>query len=537
MSSQINRRMFLRGAGGAALAIPFLPSLTTRAFCQEPPLPPVGRNFLAICMDHGNVWGANQYPSDALLTQTLSYAGRDVRYGALPTQANESGRIHWSPAYSASADRLAPIANKFNIMKGLDIPFRIGHNLGGHLGNFADLDGLSFAGFSSKAYMTRTIDQVMAYSDSVYTEHDRLSRLTHRSFHIGRGVHAHNFTNLHNRTGKLVLQPAHRDNVPLYEHLFEPGSFYNGVDQTILNYVKEGYDQLRRHPRLSRGDKDRLDQHVARVSEIEQKLVVAQELAAPPKPEGVENDSRSSKVRNHELNHNPGYQIKYCELMADMIVMAFSTGTSRVATWDPYETRFTYDTINDWHGKVAHQSGGRDAAQAWMVGYNQGVFEHIMVAVAHKLNETPAADGQTMLDHSLIMLTNEAGQQTHHTNCVNYPLITAGGAGGYFNTGHFVDFSDQAVVYNDLDYLIESNPNFHRESPGLYYQQWLGNALMAMGVPRTDYEEFAEITVDGPERSERTGGYGHYHIDAGRAADYAQAKLVMDDPLPVITHG
>ena len=28
----------LRGAGGAALAIPFLPSLTTRAFAQEAPV-------------------------------------------------------------------------------------------------------------------------------------------------------------------------------------------------------------------------------------------------------------------------------------------------------------------------------------------------------------------------------------------------------------------------------------------------------------------------------------------------------------------
>ena len=35
MKKQLNRRMFLKGSGGALLAIPFLPSLTTRAFAQE----------------------------------------------------------------------------------------------------------------------------------------------------------------------------------------------------------------------------------------------------------------------------------------------------------------------------------------------------------------------------------------------------------------------------------------------------------------------------------------------------------------------
>ena len=38
MTHQLSRRMFLRGAGGAAFAIPFLPSLTTRTFAQETPV-------------------------------------------------------------------------------------------------------------------------------------------------------------------------------------------------------------------------------------------------------------------------------------------------------------------------------------------------------------------------------------------------------------------------------------------------------------------------------------------------------------------
>ena len=52
-----------------------------------------------------------------------------------------------------------------------------------------------------------------------------------------------------------------------------------------------------------------------------------------------------------------------------------------------------------------------------------------------------------------------------------------------------------------------------------------------------EWETFTEFTLDGPESSDPTGGYGFHLVDAHRAADYQQAKLVMSDPLPVITNG
>ena len=156
-----------------------------------------------------------------------------------------------------------------------------------------------------------------------------------------------------------------------------------------------------------------------------------------------------------------------------------------------------------------------------------------MVDLASKLDAVATPDGKTLLDHSLITLTSESGQYTHHTNCVNFPVVMAGGAGGYFNTGMFVDFCDTTKVYPDLaayDELPLTN-----ESPGLYYQQWLANALMSMGVPSDEWEHFTELTTLGPKQSNPTKGYGFHHISANKAADYAEAKLVMSDKLPVIT--
>ena len=132
MKTSMNRRMFLRGAGGAALAIPFLPSLTTKAFAQDPELPPVGKCFFATCTSHGDIWSDNMYPPDVLLTQSMPYADRDVRYGTLPSTADSNGNVSWSPVFTASAQTMTPtLAAKFNVLRGLDIPYYISHNSGG----------------------------------------------------------------------------------------------------------------------------------------------------------------------------------------------------------------------------------------------------------------------------------------------------------------------------------------------------------------------------------------------------------------------
>ena len=381
--------------------------------------------------------------------------------------------------YNASADRLTPaLAAKFNVLKGLDIPYRIGHHRGGQLGNFADVDAAFLPGVNYAAYQVATIDQVMAYSNGVYTPEDLDRRMTHRSFNLVSGRFSQNFTSPSSRSGDVVQQPHQRDNLPLYEHLFNPASAYNGVNQTILDRVKSGYDRLRRHPRLSRGDAIRLDQHVERMFEIERKLAVANRVDDLPPQPAVSSTDHSG---NHSFWHNANRNIAYCDLMADMVVAAFSTGVSRVATWDANNTHFTDETINDWHGQVAHGSLGADASQALTVGHNQGVFEHVMVAVARKLDDVQAADGQT-----------PARSQSHSIHKRGGPIYPPHGlcelsncdrwrCRWLFSDGLFVDYTNKAIVYPDLDVRIAGNPSYQAESPGLYYNQWLAKCPLCDG--------------------------------------------------------
>ena len=138
MKSPTNRRMFLRGAGGAALAIPFLPSLMSRAFAADPALAPPGKCFVAISTYQGDIWGQNMYPADELLTAQTPYASWQVRHGPLPTAPSGGGAdLVWSPVLTANASVLTPgLAQKFNVIRGADICWSIGHQRGQNLGNF-----------------------------------------------------------------------------------------------------------------------------------------------------------------------------------------------------------------------------------------------------------------------------------------------------------------------------------------------------------------------------------------------------------------
>ena len=127
-------------------------------------------------------------------------------------------------------------------------------------------------------------------------------------------------------------------------------------------------------------------------------------------------------------------------------------------------------------------------------------------------------------------MTTESGQYTHHTGCVNYPLVTAGGAGGFFNTGFYVDYSNKDVVYDDLNERIAGNPMYQAESPGLLYNQWLGNALMAMGLEPETFETFRTFSSQGPSRGEPVRGYGFQYIDPHRQDHYAPAQAVAGSP-------
>jgi hypothetical protein len=173
MSVQLlaNRRQFLRGLGGVALALPFLPSLAQKEAHAGPAAP--RPRFFWLGTDHGGAFDSNMFPADSMLSERADVvSGHSARAGALVAGAisGAGGTTSVSPILTAPSSALTPgLLAKMNVIRGLDVPFYIGHSTGIHLGNYARNDGNGGDGAAVAALSFRpTIDQLIAGSRNFY---------------------------------------------------------------------------------------------------------------------------------------------------------------------------------------------------------------------------------------------------------------------------------------------------------------------------------------------------------------------------------
>ena len=111
------------------------------------------------------------------------------------------------------------------------------------------------------------------------------------------------------------------------------------------------------------------------------------------------------------------------------------------------------------------------------------------------------------------------------------PLVTAGLAGGRVTGGRYIDFSDQQSLSYDATTISLAKPGMQSEYTGLHYNQFLANCMLAMGVPKTEWETSKLVTDDGPSRSPTVSGYGSL-VSGGQR--YVQAEQVLSEPLPCL---
>ena len=182
--NRLERRLFLQGACGAFLALPWLPSLAPREVrAQAGARAP---RFIAI-KSYSTQNIRDFYPSRPVSGYTLRQYGGDEKGGgngkndgtlALAQDLAESSGRHsngnaytgkWAPLSDFAGEgfsrilgpELDPFLAKLLVLRGLDFLPDTNHNDGGMLGNYA---GGSIAEGAGSLLEVPTIDQVLAYS-------------------------------------------------------------------------------------------------------------------------------------------------------------------------------------------------------------------------------------------------------------------------------------------------------------------------------------------------------------------------------------
>jgi Protein of unknown function (DUF1552) len=457
------------------LALPFLPSLQPRSTWAQGAVRP--KRFIAFNTGHGGITGANMYPTDASLTaQTPLYTNHPIRHGALAAQI-QGNRASVSPVLSAASNVLTPqLVSKMNVLRGFDFEYYCGHH-NGSLGNFAK----NANGFQGLPQIP-TIDQKLAWSSNFYPN---LNGIVDRAVPIANeNDHGLSFaySNAAAGSGSIVQLVANDSNLRLFDRLVAGRTGKTPPIPTapprarIVDRVLENYRRLRQSDRrLSTADRQRLDDHVGQLNDLERRLIAAEVPTASP---GCVEYSRPG-MDVSGLGYPPEGLAKarnFWALMTDVMAMALACDSTRIMTVSVAHT-FS-DNTGNWHQDIAHNAT-QPAAQQILAQASQATFEFAIAKFAKTLDSIADAPGQTLLDNSLVQWTQEAGEQTHDQ--ISMPIVTFGSARGFFKTGNYVDYRRRTVS--------TVRPTART---GLLHRQWLANVLQSMGLSPAEFEQPGE---------------------------------------------
>jgi hypothetical protein len=271
-----------------------------------------------------------------------------------------------------------------------------------------------------------TLDQVIAKHPQFYSD----GAPQYRSLELGMSkavLHDFGTWNSVSHNGPNSINPPIRDAQKLFEQLFsvKPDLLEVARRTSVLDVVAEDTRQL--GARLGKRDRQRLDEHLTHISEIERRLNVTRAACVTP--------ATPASVVDGEVN-----VLDRLDVMADILVAALRCDVTRVFTvaFTTGASLMQMNGAGEINGTGAHQlhdachGGERDVITAF-TKLNLTAYAKLL----DKLTADQDVNGQTLLDNSVIMGTSEYGEGFTHSN-KEHPFIFAGKAGGKLDTGWHV---------------------------------------------------------------------------------------------------
>lgn len=492
---RLSRRLFLTGVGGALVALPALDSLRpTTARAQTTTDPKRFVCFKSFSTQLIKSW----YPSMA----GNGYQLRDAVYGGnkadgttLLTAPLGGGPYTQAPLADFEATtglspilgpKLNPFLDKLTLIRGLDFLPAVNHNFGGLLGNFSSCTAATPCDADSLTDVP-TIDQVLAYSPKFYE-----STPTLRALHVSQGVEdAMSYTN-YGQAGAAVEQMKTRTNpLDVWTDLFStlvtsddgspPEPNPNGL---LVDHVIAQYRELVKSPRLSADDKNKLEQHINHLAEVEARLggTTTFSCVKPMEPDALQNNTGT----------DPSDITAKWDAFLDLIVLGLTCDRTRIVTIGVHKALGPGPDPNDptlaghyhsedasggtWHG-LAHDFPNENARRM-LAGINNWIAEELFRSLIEKMDSVVESDGNTLLDNSLVYWGNELG-----FNHIAYsvPCLLAGSAGGFIQPGRYLDYID----WDGQSYFAQEDGNVIK---GIPHNRFLVTVLQAMGLSPADYE-------------------------------------------------
>ncbi|MFN7736961.1 MAG: DUF1552 domain-containing protein [Pirellula sp.] len=384
-------------------------------------------------------------PSDTVKRMCALYFGFGV---GLPSEESEEGKWRWFPRgegrdfqFTEVLNPLDPHRDHVTVLGGLSHPN--GRRMGGH----DTADTFLTASYLNNKFLRNTvsIDQLAARA---FGDKTRFSSLV-LSTDGGVGEPTRSSTLSYDDQGRPI--PAMHQPQQIFDRFFGSGDADLVASNRRLKSTSGMLDRVLEDSRSLRGklgsqDRDKLDEYLESVRQIEERVARSQRWLNIPRPELSDEDRRSLR-----LDADDQAPKDFIRTMYDLIYLAFRTDSTRVATYQitnmadcsskaakfPQLEGFKkslHSLAHDWN-----KQGGAEELGRW----DQFMAQQLAYFL-DRLSGAKEGDG-SVLDKTIV-LYGSSNSNTHENR--NYPLVLAGGRSLGFQHGRYLKFNEDVPLSN-----------------------------------------------------------------------------------------
>jgi hypothetical protein len=203
---------------------------------------------------------------------------------------------------------------------------------------------------------------------------------------------------------------------------------------SVLDAVLEDAGTLERS--LGSSDKQKLDQYLTSVRDLEQRIARAEKLPPITLPEGTKRPGEPAELTEH------------FRLICDLLVLAFQTDVTRIATFmfgrEGSDRSYPMVGVNEGHHSITHHQRKAEL-QAKIQKINTYHIEQFAYLL-DRLKSVPDGDG-TLLDQCMIAYGSAIADGDAHAHH-DLPVLLAGRGGGTIDTGRHIRYSRDTPINN-----------------------------------------------------------------------------------------
>ncbi|MEO6785901.1 MAG: DUF1552 domain-containing protein [Chthoniobacteraceae bacterium] len=211
--------------------------------------------------------------------------------------------------------------------------------------------------------------------------------------------------------------------------------------KSILDFVLDDARTL--SAKVGGSDKQKLDEYLTAVREIEQRVEAAQRSVAAVQHSGA--------IEAYDVPEAiPESYEEHAKLMLDMVALAFQTDSTRIATCmlanEGSNRSYRNLSITRGHHELSHHQGNAENLRQLreINHFHMRQFAYLL----GKLKGMPEGDG-TVLDNTQILYGAALADGNRHEH-ENLPLILAGRGGGTIMTGRHMRYASETPMCNLL---------------------------------------------------------------------------------------